>query len=578
MAFLKKRFKIILIIVASLLLLITIAGTWVATHYKSVIKKELPAQIAKATDSLYTITFDKVSINLLSRSISLRNAHIQVNNAVLNKLKADSSAPNNYFDVKIPKVKVKGIMWDEAVGGNGYSANDFIISKADVSIFKLPKYLSVNDTTKRKQNKTQLSISSLIIERSNAKYYPKIERDSSAIHFKNIRIALNNWNTNSTGSDTARFLMAEEGTLQADSILYNIPGTDYTFISERNRYNSYRNRFTAKNTQIKLNISNDEFFKKAPVQTEIYDLHFPTVEMDDIDWHTLINDKELRMSTVYFNHMKVNVLFNRLLPENTKSKMGNYPNQLLQKLKLPLYIEKVYLNSCDITYTEISHRTGKKGSINFSNANGTVKNITNIKSLTDSNNQCIARLDGKFNKYSDISAVFNFTLDDPKGTFSVNTELRNLQGHQINQQSKVFTLIAIKSLNMKKMTMELVGNEDYAESKFVMLYNNMSIQILKDEADENGDKKKKGFLTFIANNMLLYSNNPMPGKETRTIDTYLKRTKEKSFFNLIWKNIHQGVQNTCIRNLSIIDWMKKNEEKALDKRNKGAKKVFVPNK
>lgn len=574
---LKKRTKIILYIVGGVILALTIAGMWIAGHYKSIIKKQIPLKVAKATDSLYRIDFEKININLLSRKVRLRNVHFYVDTIKLNSLKTDSVAPRHYVDLRVPELYASSIMWDEAVGGNGFSIGNFTISDPDIQIFKLDSAFCKNDTVKKKKKRKDLTISNLDIENGNIKYYPKIHKDSSAITFKGMSIALENWKSQPQ-NDSIRFLMAEEGIIDIDSIVYDIPNSEYRFSIVENSFNSNTRRFTAKDARIKLKISNEAFFKKANVQKEIYDIHLPTVEMDDIEWQTLFTDKELRMSNAYFNHLKVNVLFNRTLPENHESKLGKYPNQLLQKLKLPLLIKKVHLNNSDISYTEISNRTGKKGSINFSNAEGLVKNISNIKSITDSNNKCIAELSGKFNKYSDINAVFTFVLDDPNGSFALNTVMRNLQAHQINQQSKAFTLIAIKSLNMKKMTLDLHGNEDYAEADFTMLYNNMSIQILKEDVDENGDKKKKGFLTFVANNMLLYSNNPMPGKEVRNVHTYLNRTKEKSFFNLIWKNIHQGVQQTCIRNLGIIDWMKKNEEKALNNGNKMAEDVFDPDK
>ena len=56
----------------------------------------------------------------------------------------------------------------------------------------------------------------------------------------------------------------------------------------------------------------------------------------------------------------------------------------------------------------------------------------------------------------------------------------------------------------------------------------------------------------------------MPGEEVRKVQTKVERDEMKSFFNLVWKNILQGVQNTAIRDLEVIDWIRNNEQEAKD--------------
>lgn len=57
----------------------------------------------------------------------------------------------------------------------------------------------------------------------------------------------------------------------------------------------------------------------------------------------------------------------------------------------------------------------------------------------------------------------------------------------------------------------------------------------------------------------------MPGEEVRKVQTKVERDELKSFFNLVWKSILQGVQETVIRDMEVIDWIRNNEQEAADK-------------
>ena len=124
-----------------------------------------------------------------------------------------------------------------------------------------------------------------------------------------------------------------------------------------------------------------------------------------------------------------------------------------------------------------------------------------------------------------------------------------LQGRQINEQTKAFTNVEIKSFNMKSMNLQLTGDEHQAHGSFTMLYNNLGIRILKKPENIEDGKRKKGLLTFIANNMVLYSNNPMPGEEVRKVQTKVERDEMKSFFNLVSSDRLDSMSSSRQRNL-----------------------------
>lgn len=571
----KKR--TILIGAIAVLIILFATGRWITGKYRRMIKKELPVWVMQATDSLYKISVKRVSINIINRSVTLKNVKIWPDSNRVAQIEHDTLAPAHYLVINIPKLHVSNIMWDELIGGEGFSCGTFSINSPTVRVFPTVPEVRKRDTTQKHSNTVkELSISNIRITNADAKYYnATANKDSSYIHFAKGEVSLDNWKYEPGVTDTSRFLLAENGTITIDTITGTLPKAPYTFQTLNTTFNSNKNRLVTKDLKLFLNISQEEFFRRAKKQKEVYDINFRNVELDGLQWNKLARNKQLIISTIYLNHCDINVFFNRMLPENDESKMGKFPSQLLQKLKLPVYVKNIKLNNGNVIYSELSGRTNKKGTVYFERIDGQVTNVTNIAERIEEKDSCIANLQGKFNKYSDMTATFRFKLGDPKGAFSVDTKLEGLQYHQINEQSKAFTRIDIRSLNVKKMEMQLVGNEDYAKSYFTLIYNNLKIKILKPAPDDTTVKRKgRGFITFIANNMVLYTNNPMPGEKLRTVRTYIYRDAQKSFFNLIWKNIHQGVQETTIRNKSVINIMKQAEQRRKNKRNKRLKEIF----
>lgn len=572
---LSRKYRIVLSISAVLLAIAMVVLFIIAGHYDSRIKKELPPHFAKATDSLYHISVKGVSVNLLTRTVVLRKVHVWVDTPKMRQQMRDSCAKKHYYNINIPRLKISAIMWDKLIGGEGLSCSVIKVLNAQVEVYKTQKELCIYDTVAKPRKQRKFSTSIVKIINADVSYINNTNGKSHKYYFNDTHITLTGWKST---YDTTRFLMSDEGKISVGKFRYENPDLDYDLNAERITFSSDDSRLAARNITLKLKMSEKDFYRKYNMQKEFYDLSFPTFEVTELDWFRLFHHKELHAGIMYLNNSDIKVVFNRLMGNSTKNKLGNYPNQLLYKLKLPVYLEQVKLNSGTITYTEVSDITGQKASIYFDNVNGNIENITNIPKLVVKDKYSRAKLTGKLNKYSDIQTTIHFLLNDPKGHFTVDLNIDGLQGLQINDQAKAFTYIEVKSLNMKNLSMKITGDEYNSGGHFKMLYNNLSIKIMKADSDAKKEKRKKGFMTFIANNLILYSSNPMPGGQVRTVNTHIQRDVTKSFFNQIWRNVHQGVQETTVRDMNIIRWMRSEDAKNKKQGGSRLKDIFKSDK
>ena len=73
--------------------------------------------------------------------------------------------------------------------------------------------------------------------------------------------------------------------------------------------------------------------------------------------------------------------------------------------------------------------------------------------------------------------------------------------------------------------------------------------------EDDGKIRKKEFLSFLVNKLVVYPDNPMKDKERRAMNIRTERVPNKSFFNLVWKTLYASVKDITIR----IDELKKDK-------------------
>lgn len=572
----KKILKTVIIIIGCILAIGIGVAIYFAQHYKGIIKKNIPVWAAEATDSLYTVTVKGVSINVFSSSITLKNVQIKPDSARLRQLEQQGKAPKIIYNMTIPKIKAVGILWNEYIAQKKLAATSLNIYKPDI-IATITN--NTGDTTKQKKKEHKVSsvyFGEIFAKNANGRLIVAKTKDTSVVHFINAKVVLDEWKlVPGAGIDTSKFLLSEEGEITIDTLKYLKDGSLYDIKANELHFNSLEERITAKHLSIKQNVSDDEYYRIVGEETDIYNVTFPTVELDGFDWKRLFSNKEICAKALYVNNTKLDIYHSRLPPDNTKSKLGKYPNQLLLKAPVPLNIREVKVNNFEVKYTELNDDTKMAGTITFSKVDGVVKNLTNIPEQIEKHTTCDINLSGKFNKYSDVSAQFILDLANPSGGFHFTGQLKGMEAYQINHTAKALAKAEIRSFHLKELDMDIQGNENYGKGKITVLYNGLKIKLQKKDS-ETQQLKDKGLLSFVANKVFIYTHNPMPGEEVRHVTTYVDRDIYKSFFSVIWKNIYQGMQKTALRTDEVIDMVNSVPPEPKEKKNnKGIfKKIF----
>jgi hypothetical protein len=560
--------RILLGAVLFILLGVVVFASWLSNHYKQIIRDRLPGIVARASDSLYKISISDIDIDFLTRDVTARNVRLWVDTAREQELRAQGRLPAVLLNISIPQLKLAGVKWAEIVSDKSLYCRYLEVVGPKVWIDAIPasedtskQLAGVPDTGEAKKPMVNhLAFGTIELLRPQITYHFQ-GADSFYCDFDGGIVRLIDWAySSSEPKDPTRFLFAKSGLLAVDNFSYRKPGSLYSVQSANVHFRSDEDTISIHDFIVAPIVKKDEFYKRSGgIQREMYHVRFAKIDFVGLNWKSLIDDKNLFTKAVVLDTPRIDIFFSRYYKPSNKSKMGRFPTQLLQRLKLKLNLPEVYVANGHLKYAEVNEKTGKTGIVTFDDVRGVLSNVTNVDSLVSRNKYSIVKLRGNLLNGSDVSAEFNFLLPDTNGYFTLDGNVRDLNANQISDQSKALALAAIRSFHMSNMDMHIEGDQTFARGRFTMLYDSLSIMLEK--VDSNMRMKKKGLLSLVANTLVLYPSNPMPGADPRTVETYIERDKLKSFFNLIWKNIYQAAQKSTLRNQQILDLVKSQPDK-----------------
>jgi hypothetical protein len=223
---------------------------------------------------------------------------------------------------------------------------------------------------------------------------------------------------------------------------------------------------------------------------------------------------------------------------------------------MPLSIRSINLWNNTVRYSETNSKTGATGTLEFNYLRGGIYNVSNRPEEIARKPICRALISGKFMHRIDIAGVFDFALDSRKGAFSMMGRVRGLDAAQIRGPVRALAMADVTSLRIPDARMRIAGNEDSTWGHFTILYNNLKLKLNK-WSEHDSDVHSRVFLSFLANKLLLYSDNPMPGEQLRSVVTGVPRGNIRSFFPMLWKNIFQACMLTAIRDEGALDIVKR---------------------
>ncbi|MGG9962747.1 hypothetical protein [Ferruginibacter sp. SUN106] len=326
-----------------------------------------------------------------------------------------------------------------------------------------------------------------------------------------------------------------------------LSGDGFSFVSANKRYKINVGAFALNSANATLHINNFSmipqlseatFSKNSKYQEDLYTLNFKNIELNGINNNAFLKDKKLEAETMIFEP-DIRIFDDRTIAPNLSSKVGSYPHQVLRKIDFPINIKNVIVKNGYVAYKEKAEISKQTATVFFKNVNATISNVTNIEDLISKNNLLLLNANAVFMGVSNMQTSWKLPLDTRNGAFDVSGNAGGFNATVLNPITIPLGMVSIRTGRVNKVTFELTGNDNMAKGTSTFLYENLKIDILKNDSAEN---KKKGVVSFVAN-LFAKDNNPQNGV-LRKNEINQERDVTKSFFYLLWKSVFAAAKKT----------------------------------
>jgi hypothetical protein len=549
-SFIQRYWKKTLLIIGIILLLLLATAWYLGQRWNKQVRLQLRSYVQDMSDSLYTLQYNDLDLNLLTGSLSLYNVSLSRDSAIYAKLQQQHKAPKLLYSLSAERVDLSYFKVLRYFRHKELSAGALELHSPSIVLELNHQNIDTTKPKKAYQNINtkirSLFIGSLLLDDINLKY-TIIKKDSSLTmtQLSQLRVHIKDLLIDSVAlEDPTRFLYARNYEFDLKEYKSRTPDSLYWMHLRDIHYSAADQKLGIGQFSVEPRYSKPQFDVKAITQRDRFDVQLNKIEISSLQPGKLLEDQVIWADKVTIADTKLDIYRNRNLPMPPGNKLGQFPNQLLLKLGIPIYIDTLIGKKAEVAYTEINPKSQEAGKITFSHVHGTFRNITNIDSMIAQNGHIRADMDAILMKSGKLRAHFDFSLENSGGGFGVSGQIKSLDGRELNPVLKPLGMVEVKSCNINDVTFSMTGNEKAASGEVKFLYSDLKVNILKKEDGKN-EYKKKGLISLFANALFIKDSNPGKG-ETRIAHPHFTRDPQKSFFNLVWKTLFTGIKETAL--------------------------------
>lgn len=431
----------------------------------------------------------KTSMNLMTDEIAF---HINKWGSADKKLVLDVK------DVLIGSIKGK-ITAGEAV--KKITKPDFKGIQFPLMIRKI--MLKESDITYEKDGQP-LALNGLQAEIGEVRLLPKTDRSGIAIENKNYHITTKNivYQT--------RFYKMTTGFLKAD-----------------------RKNISLSNFVMKPSVSRAQFIRMIPVERDLYDIKVPRITATGT-WDLFSQQKSVNASRVTVQSADA-VIFRSKIPADDPKEKPLY-SRMLRSIGIPLTVDHLALINSRLVYEEDTPESAGPGKLTFSNFDMDVRNLNSAK-VKGKPTRTDIRINCTFMNLAPLAVNWHFDVADQRDIFYISGKTTGLPAAGINPFIRPYLHVSATG-TIQEMIFNFKGDPKGLNGSFNLRHKDLKVAILDKE-----NREKKGLLSAVANLFVKSDSGKLP-EDVKVED--LERDPTKSFFNLFWKGIEQGLKKTLI--------------------------------
>ena len=454
---------------------------------------------------------------------------ITINEVLEKQAKADKPVTS------ISGIRIAGINTNAFVRDNALRADSLVTSGGNITIYTSKKTNAKSSEISVDNDFFDVAqVKNIVIGPTDLRIINKAKATSEPMLLKKVEFTASNIGTVYDGTNLQRLLATTRWKLSSAGTRFTSKDKLYNIDIGRINLDKTASTIQVQNITMIPTMSWAQFVKKLIVQNDLFNIAINNILITGVDVQALVDNQQLIADAVSMQP-NIKIYNDRTVPMDPKSKVGKYPQQQLLKVEMPIAIKKLNVTNGAVLYRERGLLSKQTGDVTFTNINGSVSNVTNVKEVIKDNPNMVLQVNAMFLGAANINTTWTLPLNSTNGSFTVSGNAKPFDATILTKITQPLGMAAITKGKINGLTYTISGNDLAASGKATLLYDNLKIALLKTSDGSANDLEKKSLISFAAN-LFTKNSNPKNG-ETREGKIDLKRELNKSFFFLVWRSI-----------------------------------------
>jgi hypothetical protein len=533
-----------------LFLFFSVASWYYSEKLRPIITGEIKDLVLSTTDSLYHIDFSTVKTNVFTGNASLSDVEIIPDSSILRKLVIKRRAPNNVYTIKVKKLTIRGF----------HPLRLFKNQKLNVELLLLenPSILMANKQQPFNENKPanrgstpyayiakylkEFRVNTIRFKNIRFKYVNNNLAHPATDSLVNLNVTLKDWLIDAkSGSDPTRMYLLKDIILNINDYAYATPDSMYHIRIDRFDFRASTGRIKINQFTLVPRYSEMDFGQVAGYAKDRFNISLNDISLSGIDFPLYVRKQELVAKEMNINNGFLAVFNNNMLKGQNLAKAGKFPHQLLQTVKAPVTVKKLSLDHVNISYSEYDRDSKEKGVITFDNTSGVISNVTNAPAFKKKDPFMFARMHAMLMGQGHMDVNFRFDLNAPDGAFAYAGILKDMDGRALNKVTRPLGMLEIRSGYINALSFRVQANDQKATGRLNFRYDRLGVNLLKREEGKD-HLVKKGWLSFLANNLILNTSNPDRNGKFVSADINYTKVPSSTFFSYLYRTLFEGIR------------------------------------
>ncbi len=576
--------KILLWVLASLIVIISIAGIYVYRNFNQLLSAALLKSFNSSIISdVYELKFEKLRVDPFQGNIRVINASIQP------RLKPLKEYPyiNSSFRLSTHKILLTNVQISTLLKSGILQLERIEITKPEVELlitdaipiffpfkdstvvaaevkksgkkpiesFLLKEFeltdasIHVTNTAKLREievKKFNISVSDLLIKQQQGKdqiSYNHIEVSIGEltgkmknealkdVSFKDFKLTLDTLEVQkSVDSLTYHFADFTTGLKMLD-----LQTADSTYhISLRSFLLSYRDKsINLKGILFKPNVSNALLQAKTRYQKTNFSGSLGALNIKGLNFDSLVYHRKLFIDEIRIDSLELSLYKDKSKPVD-KTKFPKYLGQKITAIPMPLMVKQVKATNVSLVNVE-RKEDGKTARVSVGRGTLTAENITNLDPGGLLKLNASAYIENK------VLLNLNVAYSYAKPQFSIDIKAGKFNLLDLNQLLLAYTPAKISKGAVDEITLSATAFNTNASGTMKFLYHDLNVDL------KVAGKKWQNDVVAFAANTYLSTNNPLSADSPpKVVKFKAERDMNKGGFNIILKSFLGGMKETMI--------------------------------